>query len=183
MNRRLSWVFGFACLFTLGCSRYDEEQSWRECCVLKIIDDKAASTKERQTIIAWASSPGFWGNGESMAWVGANDKRREWITLSLTDFRNSNPESRARDYFISLGTICVPAGDPKAERARCNVELPVWVKCTVMMSWPFGATPVPKELQRPIPAVVQMTIDVSASAVLDTSVQVMPLPGGRLCHR
>jgi hypothetical protein len=173
----------FVLVGALGCSRYDEEQSWRECCVLQIVDDRATSSMERRAIVSWASSPGFWGNGKSMDWVGAKDKRKEWIALSLISFHKSNPGARARDHFVGLGMACVPVGDPKTELARCDVELPIWVKCAVMMSWPFGATPVPKELQRPIPAVLQMTIDVSASAVLDTSVQVMPIPGGRLCHR
>jgi hypothetical protein len=42
---------------------------------------------------------------------------------------------------------------------------------------------VPKELRKPIAAVLQMIIDVSASNILDSSVQVVPFPGGRLCHR
>jgi hypothetical protein len=43
--------------------------------------------------------------------------------------------------------------------------------------------PVPKELRKPIAAILQMTIDVSASDILNSSVKVVPLPGGRLCQR
>jgi len=77
---------------------------------------------------------------------------------------------------------CTPSGGSKADPTRCEVELSVWARCVAKLSVLFPS-PVPKELRKPIAAVLQMTIDVSGSDILGSSVQVVLYPGGRLCHR
>jgi hypothetical protein len=77
---------------------------------------------------------------------------------------------------------CTSVRGSKADLTRCKVELTVWVQCTVLFGWYFP-TPLPKELRKPMAAVLQMTIDVSGSDVLYSSVKVVPVPGGRLCQR
>ncbi|MEI9898892.1 MAG: hypothetical protein WDN31_00810 [Hyphomicrobium sp.] len=62
------------------------------------------------------------------------------------------------------------------------MDLSVWVKCTAKLGL-YVLPPVPKAVSQPIAAVLQMTIDVSASDILDSSVRVVPVPGERLCQR
>jgi hypothetical protein len=162
---------------------YDEAQSWRECCLLEIAGHEEASSKERQTLIAWGRAVGFQEDGRSKVWEGAKAGRKQKIALGLARFQEAHPASQARDYLADLGMTCSPVRGANAEWTRCAVDLPVRVTCTVKFSWPFFSTPVPKELRKPITAVLQMTIDVSASNILDSEAQVVPLPGGRLCQR
>lgn len=152
-----------------------------ECCALEVADEKSSS-KDRETLIAWGRAVNFHGDGtnnydNTKAW------RQREIGLGLADFQKVHPGSQGRDYLTGLGMTCGPARGPKANRTRCEAELSVRVTCTVLFSWPFLSTPVPKELRKPIAAVLQMTIEVSASDILDSSVQVVPLPGARLCQR
>ena len=160
---------------------YDEAQSWRECCGMEIADREESGSKEGRSLFAWARVGGLSGDGKSMGWGDAKASRKRKVAVGLADFQMAHPVALPRDYLADLGMTC--ASSAKAELSRCAVELPVWVRCTVKFGWPFLSTPVPKELQKPIAAILQMTIDVSASDILDSSVQVVPLPGGRLCHR
>lgn len=166
-------VLGAACA-------YDEEQSWRECCALKVADERSGS-KQRETLIAWGRVNNFDGNGTNN-WNNTKAWRHREIGLGLADFQKARPGSQGRDYLTHLGMTCAPVRGSKADLTRCEVELSVWVKCTVLFGWYFP-TPVPKELRKPIAAILRMTIDLSASDILDSSVQVMPVPGGRLCQR
>jgi hypothetical protein len=161
---------------------YDDAQLWGNCCALEIAD-RESSSKERNTLIAWGRG-GFLGDGRSTDWEGRKAAwRKREIALGLADFQKAHPGSQGRDYLTGLGMTCGPVRDPNAEETRCAVGLSVWVTCTVKFGWAFLPNPVPKELSKPIAAILQMTIDVSGSDILDSSVQVMPLPGGRLCHR
>jgi len=167
---------------------YDEAQSWRECCALTIAGRDETSPKERQTLIAWGRTPGFLGDGRPMDSENSKASRRKQIAYGLAVFQEQHRGAPARDYLASLGMTCgavdaKPVDTRQRELTRCAAELPVQVQCTVMISWPFLSTPVPKELREPIAAFLQMTIDVSGSDIIDSSVRVMPVPGGRLCHR
>lgn len=181
MSRLPLWLCGLVISLVVGCSHYDEERSWSECCRLRILKEKDAPPTARNTIIKWA--PSFWGDGTSMGDVGEEGRTKRRITLTFDAFLVENPAVRLGDYFDGLGMACRPKGNPTDGLRHCHIDLPVWIQCTVVISWPFGATPVPKELQKPIAAVLHMAVDLSASAVLAASAQVIPLPGGRLCHR
>lgn len=161
---------------------YDEEGLWGNCCGLEIADEESSS-KERGLLIAWGRVGGFLGDGSPMGGDGPSAWRKREIASGLADFQKAHPGSQGRDYLADLGMVCGLVRGPTAEQTRCAMELRVWVTCTVKFGWPYFPNPVPKELRKPIAAVLQMTIDVSASDVLDASAQIVPLPGGRLCHR
>jgi hypothetical protein len=175
-----AWAGG---VLSLGGCSYSEEVAWRECCYLHIVGDETSSPEGRKTIIEWDRGTTFGGDGVWRPPVGGGRWKKQQIASALTDFLAGNPGSRPSDYFASLGMTCRPAGNPKDDLTRCEIDLPVWVQCTVMMSWPFYAATVPKELRKPIPAILHVSVSASASPVLDTSAQVIPVPGGRLCHR
>lgn len=161
----------------------DDELLWGNCCALEIADQKSSS-KERDTLVVWGGTIGFHGDGTSTDWERTKAWRRRQIAYGFAVFQERHQPSQARDYLAGLGMTCAPFDDtPKAGRERCAVEFPVHVTCTVKFGWAYFPNPVPRELRKPIAAILQMTIDVSASDVLDSSVQVVPLPGGRLCHR
>lgn len=166
----------------LGGCHYDEAQSWRECCRVRIIGDETSSPEGRKTIIKWASVMYFEADGALVKFVG-----KSWTELqiesALANFLADNPGTSSSDYFASLGMTCEPAITSKDDLTRCAVDLPVGIKCTVVKSVPLLGTPVPKELRKPISAVLHVSVSASASTVLDTSARVVPLPGGRLCHR
>ncbi len=160
---------------------YDEAQSWRECCALKIVGENPSS-KERNTLMAWGGTH-FHGDGGSQDGEDRKAWRRRQIAYGLTVFQERHHGDQARDYLASLGMTCGAVDARKAEPTRCAAALPVWATCTVLFSWPILSTPVPKELQKPIAALLQMSIDVSGSQILDSSVRVVPFAGGRLCKR
>jgi hypothetical protein len=160
----------------------DDESLWGNCCTLEVAGAKSAST-ERDPLMAWGGTVGFHGDGTSNDWEGTKAWRRRQIAYSYAVFRESHLPSQPRDYLLSLGMTCAPLdNEPKARRERCAVELPVSATCNGKFGMLFRP-PVPKALRQPIAAVLQMTIDVSASDILDLSVRVVPPPGGRLCHR
>lgn len=141
-----------------------------------------AELKERDTLMVWGGTVGFHGNGTSQDWDGTKAWRRRQIAYGLALFHERHHGAQARNYLAGLGVACGGV-DPKTEGARCTVELAVWATCTVKFGWAFFSNRVPKEMSKPIPAVLQRTIDVSGSDILDSAVQVVPYPGDRLCHR
>jgi hypothetical protein len=171
-------VLGAACAY-----HGDDEPLWGNCCALQVAGEESAP-KERDTLMAWGGTIGFRGDGTSRDWEGTKAWRRRQIAYGFAVFQERHPASQARDYLVGLGMTCAPLdNDLKARRERCAVELPVWATCTAKFGWPYSPPPVPRELRKPIAAVLQMTIDVSGSDVLDSSVRVVPVPGGRLCER
>ncbi|WP_422001478.1 hypothetical protein [Reyranella sp.] len=163
-----------------GCTYPDDELVWGNCCALKVADETSGS-KQRETLIAWGRVNNFQGDGTN-SWNNTQAWRSRQIGLGLADFRKAHPGSQGPDYLAHLGMTCTPSGGSKADPTRCEVELSVWARCVAKLGMLFPA-PVPEELRKPIAAVLQMTIDVSGSDILASSVQVVPLPGGRLCHR
>lgn len=163
-----------------ACAYYgDDEPLWGNCCALKIADEQSSST-ERDTLIAWGRVANFHGDGTN-DYDGGKAWRQRQIALGLADFQKTHPDSQGPAYLAGLGMTCGPVG-PKTGRTRCAVELSVWVTCIGKFGLYFPP-PVPREVRKPIAAVLQMTIDVSESDVLDSSVRVVPIPGGRLCQR
>lgn len=170
-------VLGAACAYD-----GDDELLWGNCCALEVAGEKSAS-KERDPLMAWGGTVGFHGDGTSKDWEGTKAWRRRQIADGFAVFQERHPPSQAREYLVGLGMTCTPLdNEPKARRERCTVELPVWATCNGKFGMLFPP-PVPKTLRKPIAAILQMTIDVSASDVLDSSVRVVPVPGGRLCQR
>lgn len=164
-----------------GCTYPDDELLWDNCCALRVSEEESGS-KERETLLAWGGTVGFRGDGTSGDWEGTQAWRRRQIAYGFAVFQEGHSSANARDYLVSLGMTCDPERIAKADQTRCTVELSVWARCVGKMSMLFPS-PVPTALRRPIAAVLQMTIDVSASDILDSSVRVVPIPGGRLCER
>jgi hypothetical protein len=102
----------------------------------------------------------------------------------MAEFLASRQGSRPVDYFVDLGMSCMPFTIAMKDAAtRCEIELPIRITCTALMSFfPWGL-PVPRELRRPISAFLRMSVDLSADTLLNVSTRIDPIPGGHLCHR
>lgn len=169
-----------------GC--YNAEDSWKICCRLHIVGDETSSPLARRTIIDWQRQTQFDGTGGSYELVDSprsphHSWKKQQIEVGISDFLAGNPRAPASDYFLILGMACRPATTRKDDATRCDIELPIWVECASLNQFFPGGAPVPEELRKPIPALLRVTVDVSASTFLDTSARIAPLPGGRLCHR
>ena len=174
------WV-GIA--LSLGGCHYTEEDSWQICCNLHIVGDETSSPAARRTIIEWVSKDGFSSQGELNDWVGWDRWPKERISSGYARFSAANWDAQAADYLRTLGMTCRPE-QPSAEgKVLCSIELPVWVECTSMNIYFPGGAPVPKELRKPLPARLDLSVAVRWSSILGLSVQIFPIPGGRLCHR
>ncbi len=112
---------------------------------------------------------------------GTWKKRR--IESEVVDFLARIPGARATDYFVGLGMTCRPVIGPEHGVIRCEIELQLWAECWSRNMFFPGGAPVPEELRKPIPALLRMSVDVSASTIREPSTRVLPVPGGRLCHR
>jgi hypothetical protein len=165
----------------MGC-HYDEEQSWRECCRLIIVDDAASSAAE-MTIVRWhGGGMRYDPNGLERPPFEHDPWKKQEIASAVSEYLAGNPGVRADAYFVSLGMTC-RAGSPKAAPTRCAIDLPIAAQClSLNMFYPFGL-PVPKELRKPFPAVLSVTVDVTASDIVGAHSQILPITGGRLCHR
>jgi hypothetical protein len=168
-----------------GC-HYTEEDSWKICCNLYIVRDNTSASPGRKTIIGWQWNTWFEGDGAAKDLGGGSSFSDTWkkrqIKSALTDFQIDNPGAPASAYFASLGMTCRPAATPPQDGAvRCEIELPVVIKCNTLVDIPFAA-PLPKELRKPLPATLSMGVEVSNAAVLDVATRIPPLSGGRLCH-
>ena len=180
---RLFLWFG-AVISAGGC--YVTEASWKVCCGLMIVGDNTSTTDPLKTIIDWQSWTSFRGDGSAVdssqpPLPGTWKTRR--IGAAIAHFLASNPKAQARDYFVSLGMACKPETSPRGNVTRCESVLPVSVECVSLNVYFPGGASIPKELQKPIPATLQVNVIVSTSTLIDTSTQILPLPGGRLCHR
>jgi hypothetical protein len=170
-----------------GC-HYTEEQKWAVCCVLYIIKDAAPSQPERATIIKWQTHTWFHGRGIAgdpiyLSRTGDTDKEQR-IKLEIANFLADSPGGQASDYFRSLGMACDPVTpSPKVGVTRCRLELPIHVRCGPTYGPLPGTTPIPREMQEPLPALLRMSVDVSADTLIGVTTRIDPVPGGHLCHR
>ena len=186
MNRTLIQACALAtiALSLAGCV-YSEEASWRDCCTLSVVTDEPSIPPGQKPMIDWLKATRFAGDGsasDSPA-VGRDSDKVRRIKAGITEFFVSNPGVRAHEYFLSLGMTCRPAVfAPRVETTRCEIDLPVWVKCQSKNMLP-GVVPPPKEFRKPIPALLRLSLDVSDRTVLDVRTRIDPVPGGRLCHR
>ena len=177
--------------FALGSCHYSEEEKRAVCCVLNIHAYEAAPLGT-QIVINWYRSSDFDGDGSGrqgpysdggVRFLDKDDK----IRLEVTSFLAENPKGGAADYFVALGMTCGPPSVIStlgATRARCEIELPVRVVCMPSyIARPLSSAPIPEQFQKPLDAVLHVSVDVSAKGVLGTSSHVYPIPGGQLCLR
>lgn len=187
--RCLVWVGLSAGIpLSLGGCHYTEAQKWDVCCVLYIAkDDKAQDSPERRTILSWQVTTSFNGHGKAnegtIGGVPFGNKKGR-IEAEIANFLADSPGGRASDYFRSLGMACDPApSSPKAGVTRCDLELPIRVTCGPTYRFLPGTTPIPKEMQEPLSAVLRMSVDLSDVTLIHITTRIDPVPGGHLCHR
>lgn len=172
----------------LGGCHYTEEQKWAVCCVLYIIKEKAPSQPERAIIFGWQVLASFNGQGRAVdgndSGMSPDSNKKRRIKLEIANFLADSPGGRASDYFRSLAMACDPAmSSPKAGVTRCHIELPIQVTCGPTYRFLPGTTPIPKEMQEPLPALLRMSVDLSGDTLIDVTTRIDPVPGGHLCHR
>ena len=186
--RILTRLSAVVCGLVLSSCHYTEEEKRAVCCVLKIHAYEAAPPGS-QIVIDWYRNSDFDGDGGGrpgrygLRFLDKDDK----IRLEVTSFLTENPEGGAADYFAALGMTCGPPSVISmlgATRARCDIELPVRVVCRPSyIARPLSSAPIPEQFQKPLDAVLHVSVDVSAKGVLGTSSRVYPVPGGHLCLR
>lgn len=179
------------CALMLSSCHYTEEEKRAVCCVLNIHAYEAAP-RDTRIVINWYRSSDFDGDGDGRQGPYGDDAVRfldkeDKIRLEVTTFLAENPKAGAADYFVALGMMC---GSPSvtsmlgATRARCEIELPVRVTCSPSyVARPLSSAPIPERFQKPLDAMLHVSVDVSAKGVLGTSSRVYPVPGGHLCLR
>lgn len=124
-----------------------------------------------QVVINWYRSSDFDGDGSGrrgpygdgdVLFLEKDDKIRLEVTSSLP----KNPKRGAADYFVMLGMTCGPPAMISmlgATRARCEIELPVRVVCRPSyVARPLSSAPIPEQSQKPLDAVLHVSVDVSA---------------------
>jgi hypothetical protein len=189
--RVLARLSVIVCALVLSSCHYTEEEKRAVCCVLNIHAYEAAPLGT-QIVINWYRSSDFdgdgggrqgpYGDGE-VRFLDKDDK----IRLEVKSFLAENPKGEAADFFVALGMTCGPPSVISmlgATRARCEIELPVWVVCRPSyIARPLSSAPIPAPFQKPLAAVLHVSVDVSAKGVRGTSSRVYPVPGGHLCLR
>lgn len=173
--------YAIAALALVGC-HHNEEQSWRECCRLVVVDETSSSVTQK-TIVQWHDGGTRYDPGglERPSFEQDPWKKRE-ITAAISEYLVGNPGAGADAYFGNLGMTC-SVGSAKAMPMRCKIDLPITAQClSLNMFYPFGLS-VPKELRKPFSAVLSVTVDVTASDVVDAHSQIFPIAGGHLCRR
>lgn len=180
-------IWAGAVLSLAGC-HYSEEERWSVCCVTHILPEATASSAARTTIISWQRLTLFDGDGRAgdggYGSRSFDSYKNHRIKSEIANFLADNPTARATDYLAGLEMTC--GADPtisKAGRTRCDLELPIWVQCGPTYRFLPGTTPIPGQLQKPLPALLRMRIDLSGNTVLETFTHIDPVPGGHLCHR
>ena len=196
-------------LILLFGSRTYAADPWDACCELVIVVNDSSGAPARKTILEWQRETLFTGTGHPGEPVETGRgsfiswKRRQ-ITAGLADFLQRNPARQARDYFQSLGMTCAPR-DGTRNVTRCAIELPVEFECRIFRNIPEGLVPLPEQLRGkfaaflrvkidassaefqatlPMPSTpLPVSIDASTKIFISTYSQVIPSPGGRLCHR
>jgi hypothetical protein len=153
--------------------------------------DEKSNVASANTIIGLLPRQGFAPTGELISPIddrylgmGAGPGPMRRTVTAMNGFLATHPGDRPSDYFLGLGMACKPAASSTAA-ARCEIDLPIQVHCSPrnMNLFPPHGAPIPEELQKPIPARLYWQVDVSPSALLGVQARVLPIPGGRLCHR
>jgi hypothetical protein len=169
----------------LAACFYTEEDKWKICCWLHIVKDETSSSPARRTIVGWQRETLFSGDGRA-ADAGVSASLGSWkghqIESALSDFRAANPGAPASAYFKMLGMICKAPPTPLPDNVRCEIELPVTIRCSTVFL-PFGGPPMPRELEGQVPAVLWTSVALPSSGDLKVSTRILPVPGGRLCQR
>ena len=187
MIRYLVWLcVSVGAVLSMGGCHYSEEDSWKICCLLHIVRDEAPSPAGHKTIIDWQRLTLFAGDGSASDGNDTNlpgswKKRRiEW---EVSDFLVRNPAARGADYFVELGMTCRPGTVSQEAVTRCEIEMQIWAECWSKNIFFPGGAPVPEGLRKPFPALLRVRVDELGSTVREPFTQVLPIPGGRLCHR
>jgi hypothetical protein len=188
-TRCLTWlaVLTGIVLSVSGCNYPGKEDLWADCCILFIVKDRSAIPEGPKTIIAWQRETLFGGDGSASDSPGEGHPRETWkkqrIQADLASFLAGNPERPAAAYFVGLGMSCMTrAVSSKDAATRCEIELPIWIRCSSLNVFLPWRQPVPRGLEKPMLAHLSMSVGVSANVVLDVSTRVDPIPGGHLCH-
>jgi len=153
--------------------------------MVKIVEDETSSSPARRAIIGWQQRTWFEGDGRAEDW-GDSAYRGSWknhqIESALADFQAANPGTPASAYLNSLGMACKAPSGPSPADVRCEIELPIGVRCDILFGVP-GSPPIPKQLEGQVPAILRTSVALPPSGGLEVSTRILPVPGGRLCHR
>ena len=171
------------CLFTAavfllaGCLDVSIKVApWEKCCQLWIPKDQTSGSESYQALLKLSRYSSFDGDGRN-GLTGMESRRAQ---EAQKDVEAYDPKMQPKDYFSHMGMVCLPLRGGESARTRCEAEVPVWVRCAKL---PFFSGPLPEELQGLRPALLQVSVEMSNSAVLGVGSNVAPYPGDRLCHR
>ncbi len=198
-------VFAIAVAMLISCigPTANASDPWDACCEVIIVGGQDPASFGQRTIIDWQRQTLFTGTGfpgESMDTVSW--KRRQ-ITTGVIQFLEGNPGGQAQDYFRSPGMACSSA--KASDVTRCEINVPTRIRCAVFRVIPQGLVSVPKPLRDVFPALLRlrvetsrtpftssfavpnmafrMSVEPSTTIFISSYSQVIPAPGGRLCHR
>lgn len=178
-----AWVG--AALVLCGC-HYTEASKWAACCSMGVYRGKAANTASANAILGLIWQTSFDPDGRARMRMDPKSSEpwtKQEILSAMNKFLTAQPKSRPSDYFLGLGMTCRPAPSAVVDVTQCEIEVPIRVQCfSTNESKPWGS-PLPDEFQEPLPARLRLQADVSRTALLNVDVRVLPVPGGRLCHR
>lgn len=147
----------------------------------------SSRTRHRARPLEERSSP---GSGKpcsrATAALGVSASPGSWkghqIESALSGFQAANPGAPASAYFKTLGMICKAPPTPWPDNVRCEIELPIIIRCSTVFL-PFGGPPMPRELEGQISATLWTSVALPSSGDLKVSTRILPVPGGRLCQR
>jgi hypothetical protein len=176
-----AWVG--AALVLCGC-HYTEASRWAACCSMGVYRGKEVNTASANAILGLIWDVRFDPDGPARMRMDPKSSRpttKEVILSAMNKFMSARSKSPPSDYFVELGMGCRPtAASATLDVTRCEIEVPIHVQCfSTNASEPWGS-PLPDELQKPLPARLRLQADVSRTALLDVDVRVLPVPGGRL---
>jgi hypothetical protein len=149
---------------------------------VEIVRDETSSAPARRTIIGWQQRTWFGGEGATLDSTDTVTWKNDQIKSALSDFQAANPGAPASAYFNSLGMVCKASSGPLPDNVRCEIELPIVVRCGILLGVP-GGPPIPKQLEGQVPASLWTSVALLPSGGLKVSTRILPVPEGRLCHR
>jgi len=181
MTRSFSLLCAIAWIsaWLTGC-HYQEEELWENCCILIVQTDETSSSEGRIALLKLGIGGFFSGDGRGASWH--RDKIIK-VEKEVQGLMENDAAARPSDSFTRLGMTCTPASLAMAAVVQCDVDLPVWFRCSKFTPFGFGQKPIPTELRPLMPAVLHMSVDMAGATLVKTGSNVVPVQGGRLCHR
>ena len=187
-RRHPAWLGAWvgAALVLCGC-HYTEASKWAACCSMGVYRGKEVNTASANAILGLIFDIRFEPDGQARMRIDPKSSElttKRMILSAMNRFMSAQPKNRPSDYFVELGMSCRPAAaSATVDVTRCEIEVPIHVQCFSTNALEPWGSPLPDELQKPLPARLRLQADVSRNALLDVDVRVLPVPGGRLCHR